>query len=340
MISPLMQKRIDKFKSNRRGYWSLLIFSVLFFISLFAEFIANDKPIIVNYKGANYFPVFHQYPETAFGGVFETEADYKDPFVRDSIKKNGYLLMPPLEYNHRFTLGTQVLASPSAEHWLGTDDQGRDIAARMIYGFRLSVLFGITLTVLSSIIGVIIGAVQGYFGGWFDLVMQRFLEIWDSLPLLLILIIISSVISPNLVSIFLIMLAFSWMKLVNLVRAEFLRARNLDFVRAAKALGVSEFIIILRHILPNALVSTFAVMPFVITGSITILAELDFLGFGLPGSYPSLGELTLQGKNNLDAPWIGITAFMTITIMLSLFIFIGEAFRDAFDPRKITKVTP
>jgi len=336
-MSPLMKKRIRKFKNSRRGYYSLLIFASLFFVSLFAELIANDKPILVVSRGQTYFPIFKNYPETIFGGVFETETDYKDPFVRDMINSNGYILMPLIEYGFNFSLGTSVLAAPSGDHILGTDDQGRDIAARMIYGFRLSVLFGLALTIASSIIGIALGAIQGYFGGWFDLAMQRFIEIWDSLPLLLILIIISSIVVPNVYSIFFIMLAFSWMSLVSLVRAEFLRTRNLDYVRAARALGVGEFKIISRHILPNALVSTFTFLPFILTGSITILAELDFLGFGLPASYPSLGEATLQGKNNLDSPWIGITAFVTLSFMLSLLMFIGEAVRDAFDPRKVVK---
>lgn len=336
-FSPLTKLRIKRFKNNRKGYVSLVVFSILLCLSLLAELIANDKPVFVFYDGGYYFPVFKTYPETTFGGLFETEADYTDPFVKELIESKGYMVMPPIAYGHQFTPGTSVLSAPSIEHWLGTDDQGRDIAARMIYGFRLSVLFGIALTVSSSIIGIIAGSLQGYFGGWFDLVMQRFLEIWDSLPLLFVLIIISSIIEPNLISIFFIMLAFSWMKLVNLVRAEFLRVRNFDYVRAARALGVGEFKIIIRHILPNALVSTFTFLPFILTGAITILAELDFLGFGLPADYPSLGELTLQGKNNLDSPWIGIAAFMTLSIMLSLLIFIGEAVRDAFDPRKVLK---
>lgn len=337
-MSPLTEQKIQKFKDNKRGYWSLMIFSFLLFISLFAEFIANDRPLIVYYQHHYHYPVFFTYSEKDFGGLFETEANYKDPYVRKMIEKDGYIVMPPIEYAYQFSLGTAVLAHPNAQHLLGTDDQGRDIAARMIYGFRLSVLFGLVLTILSSLIGIIIGAAQGYFGGWLDIVMQRFLEIWDSLPLLLILIILSSIIEPNLVSIFCILLAFSWMKLVNYVRAEFLRARNLDYVKAAKALGAGEFTIIIRHILPNALVSTFTFLPFILTGSITILAELDYLGFGLPSNYPSLGELTLQGKNNLDAPWIGLTAFVVLSVMLSLIMFIGEALRDAFDTRKIAKV--
>ena len=336
-MTPISQKRIANFKANKRGYYSLLIFIVLFGLSLFAEILANDKPVLVLYKGGIYLPAFKTYSEKTFGGEFETEADYKDPFVKKLIEKDGFIIMPPIEYSHHFSSGTEVLAPPSGEHLLGTDDTGRDISARMIYGLRLSVLFGLLLTICSSIIGVFAGSIQGYFGGWIDIVMQRFMEIWDSLPLLLVLVIIASVIEPNLVSIFFIMLAFTWMKLVDLVRAEFLRARNLDFVRAARALGVSESKVIFRHILPNALVSTFTFLPFILTGAITVLASLDFLGFGLPSDYPSLGELTLQGKNNLDSPWIGLTAFFSLATVLSLLIFIGEALRDAFDPRKVLR---
>ncbi len=336
-ISPLMKKRIAIFKANRRGFFSLKIFLLLFAVAMLAELVANDKPIFVLYNDQPYFPVLQFYPETVFGGDFETEANYKDPYIRQKIEQAGFMLMPLLEYSHEFSAGTSVLASPSWEHPLGTDDEGRDILARIIYGFRLSVLFGLALTIASSVIGLIAGAIQGYFGGWVDMIMQRFIEIWSSMPLLLVLIILSSIVEPNIMWIFFIMLLFSWMKLVDLVRAEFLRARNLDYVRAARALGVKELPIIFRHIMPNALVSTFTFLPFILTGSITLLAELDFLGFGLPSGYPSLGELTLQGKNNLDAPWIGMTAFFVLAVTLSLLIFIGEALRDAFDPRKIIR---
>lgn len=337
-VSPLTKKRIQNFKANRRGYWSLWIFSFLLIASLFAEFIANDKPIFVEYDGEYFIPALFEYPETTFGGVFETEADYKDPAVQELINAKGQMLMPPIEFNHNFSLGSTVLTAPGEGHLLGTDDQGRDVAARIIYGFRLSVLFGLALTITSSIIGIIMGAVQGYFGGWVDIFMQRFMEIWSSIPLLFVLIILSSIVDPNIIWLFVIMLLFSWMKLVDLVRAEFLRARNFDFVRAARALGVREWKIITRHILPNALVSTFTFLPFILTGAVTVLAELDFLGFGLPPEYPSLGELALQGKNNLDAPWLGITAFVMLAFMLSLLVFIGEALRDAFDPRKTHEV--
>ena len=334
-MTPLTRKRIDNFKRNKRGYWSLWVFSVLFVLSLFAEFIANDKPILVKYDGAFYMPIFKEYSEKEFGGYFETEADYKDQFVVDSVEKSGgFILMPLIEYSYEFSRGSSVLVPPSGQHFLGTDDTGRDVAARVIYGFRLSVLFGLALTIASSVIGIVAGAVQGYFGGWVDLIMQRFLEIWSSMPFLFVLIILASIVDPNIVWLFLIMLLFSWTKLVDLVRAEFLRARNLEFVRAARALGVREPVIIFRHILPNALVSTFTFLPFILTGAITVLAELDFLGFGLPASYPSLGELALQGKNNLDSPWLAAAAFVIIASTLSLLIFVGEALRDAFDPRK------
>ena len=336
-MTPLTQKRLANFKANRRGFLSLKIFAVLFVITLFAEFIANDRPIFVMHEGSAYFPVLKSYPETTFGGQFETEANYKDPYVKQLIEKDGFILMPLIEYGHEFSIGSAVLAPPSLTHILGTDDEGRDIIARLIYGFRLSALFGLALTISSSVIGLMAGAVQGYFGGWVDICMQRFMEIWSSLPLLLVLIILSSMIEPNIIWIFLIMLLFSWMKLVDLVRAEFLRARNLDYVRAARALGVKELPIIFRHILPNALTSTFTFLPFILTGAITVLAELDYLGFGLPARYPSFGELALQGKNNLDKTWIGLSAFFSIALLLSLLIFIGEALRDAFDPRKAAK---
>lgn len=334
-MTPLTRKRIDNFKRNKRGYWSLWIFGVLFFVSLFAEFLANDKPILVEYDGGYYFPILKEYSEKDFGGYFETEADYKDPFVIDSVEKSGgFIIMPPIEYSYDFSRGSSVLVAPSTQHLLGTDDTGRDVAARVIYGFRLSVLFGFALTIASSIIGIVAGALQGYFGGWVDLIMQRFLEIWSSMPFLFVLIILASIVDPNIVWLFFIMLLFSWTKLVDLVRAEFLRSRNFEFVRAARALGVREPQIIFRHILPNALVSTFTFLPFILTGAVTVLAELDFLGFGLPASYPSLGELALQGKNNLDSPWLAASAFFIIATTLSLLIFIGEALRDAFDPRK------
>lgn len=334
-MSPLMQKRLQKFKANKRGRYSLILFCSLLFISLFSEFLANDKPLIVVSHGHYYFPIFKNYPETTFGGVFETETDYKDPFVRDLINSDGYLLMPPVEYGYQFSLGTTVLSPPSWEHLLGTDDQGRDVAARMIYGFRLSVLYGLLLTSLIAIIGIAVGSVIGYFGGWLDIIMQRLMEIWSAMPHLFLLIIVFSMFKPSIFTIFTIMLGFGWMTVTDYVRAEFFRARKADFVRAARALGVSEIKIIFRHILPNALTSTIAILPFILTGSITSLSTLDFLGYGLPSDYPSLGELTLQGKNNLDAPWLGLTAFFSLSLMLSLLMFIWEGVRDAFDPRKV-----
>lgn len=330
----LTKKRIDKFKSNKRAYWSLKIFLVMFVVSLFSEFVANDKPFFVWYKGSAYIPAITTYADKEFGGDFETEADYKDQIIQSNISQNGFMLMPLIEYSYTFSLGTKVLAHPSLEHPLGTDDSGRDIAARLLYGFRLSVLFGLALTIASSAIGIIVGSLQGYFGGLLDIIMQRFMEIWDSMPLLLVLIILSSIFEPTIISMFFIMLAFKWMRLVDPVRAEFLRARNFDYVRAARAIGVSEYRIIFRHILPNALVSSLSFLPFILTTAITILSILDYLGFGLQSSYPSLGELTAQGKNNMDKPWIGISAFVFMSLTLSLLVFVSEGVRDAFDPRK------
>ena len=337
-LSPLNQRRLANFKANRRGTWALWIFLVLFGLSLFAELIANDKPILIKTDDGIYMPVFTAYPETAFGGDFETEADYRDPFVQDLIReKNGWVVWPliPFSYNTiNLELTVPTPAPPSAENWLGTDDQGRDVVARLIYGFRISVLFGLVLTVISSIIGVAAGAVQGYFGGWLDLIFQRFIEVWTSLPQLYVLIIIASIIEPSFWILLGILLLFSWVALVGVVRAEFLRARNFDYVRAARALGVNDLTIMARHVLPNAMVATLTFLPFLLNGSITTLTSLDFLGFGLPPGSPSLGEMLAQGKNNLQAPWLGITAFLVIAIMLSLLIFVGEAVRDAFDPRK------
>jgi microcin C transport system permease protein len=336
-ITPLTRRRLEAFRRNRRGFWSLWIFLALFVITLFAEFIANDRPTIVRYEGAWYLPVFTDYPETTFGGEFPTPADYRDPAVEKLISEKGWMVWPliPFSYNTiNYNLPSPAPSPPSSVNWLGTDDQGRDVLARLIYGFRISVLFGLTLTVLSSLIGVAAGAIQGYFGGLVDLGFQRFIEIWSGLPVLYLLIIMASFIEPNFWWLLGLMLLFSWMGLVDVVRAEFLRARNFDYVRAARALGVSDGVIILRHVLPNATVATITFLPFILNGSITTLTSLDFLGFGLPPGSPSLGELLAQGKANLQAPWLGITAFMTLAVMLSLLIFIGEAVRDAFDPRK------
>jgi len=335
--NPVTQRQWNAFRQNKRGYWSLWLFSLLFVLSLFAELIANDKPLVMRYQGELYFPVAVSYPETTFGGVFETEANYRDPFVRELIENDGWMLWPLIPYSYNtinYDLEVPAPAPPSAENWLGTDDQGRDVLARIIYGFRLSVLFGLILTIASSIIGIIVGAIQGYYGGWIDLAGQRFLEIWSSMPILFLIIILTSFVTPNFWWLLGIMLLFSWMSLVDLVRAEFLRGRNFDYVRAARALGVSSPVIMFRHMLPNAMVATLTFMPFILNSGIVTLTSLDFLGFGLPPGSPSLGELLGQGKANLQAPWLGISAFFSLSILLTLLIFIGEAVRDAFDPRK------
>ncbi len=336
-ITPIMRRRLANFARNRRGFWSLWIFLALFFLSLFAEFIANDKPLLIRYDGEFYIPVFVEYPETTFDGEFLTEADYRDPFVIELINKKGWMVWPLVRFSFdsiNYDLKAPAPAPPSAQNWLGTDDQGRDVVARMIYGFRISVLFGLTLTIVSAAVGVSIGAFQGFYGGLPDLLGQRFIEIWAGMPMLYLLIIMASVITPNFWWLLGLMLLFSWMGFVGVVRAEFLKARNLDFVRAAKALGVSDVKIIFKHVLPNATVATITFMPFILAGSITTLTALDFLGFGLPVGSASLGELLNQGKANLHAPWLGFSAFAVVAIMLSLLVFIGEAVRDAFDPRK------
>ncbi len=337
-ITPLTRRRLRNFQANKRGYWSLWIFLFLLVLALFAELIANDKPLLIGFKGEMYTPVFVAYPETTFGGEFETEADYRDPFVMELIAKaDGWTLWPLIRYSYRtinYDLPVPAPAPPSADNWLGTDDQGRDVVARLIYGFRISVLFGLILTIFSSIIGVMAGAVQGYFGGWTDLLFQRFIEVWSGLPTLYLLIILASFVEPNFWWLLGIMLVFSWMSLVGVVRAEFLRARNFDYVRAARALGLSDAMIMYRHVLPNATVASLTFLPFILSGSITTLTALDFLGFGLPPGSPSLGEMLQQGKANLQAPWLGITAFIMLSTMLTLLIFIFEAVRDAFDPRK------
>jgi|TARA_B110000037_G_scaffold86608_1_gene102681 microcin C transport system permease protein len=337
-ITAITRRRIDNFKRNRRGYISSVFFMVLFFISLFAELIANDKPLMVWFDGAVYSPALFEYTETAFGGEFETEADYRDEFVAELIEEKGWMIWPLIPFSYdtvNLDLPVPAPAPPSAVNWLGTDDQGRDVLARTIYGFRISVLFGLTLTLISAVVGVSVGAFQGFYGGLLDLLGQRFMEIWGGMPMLYLLIIMASVITPNFWWLLGLMLLFSWMGFVGVVRAEFLKARNLDFVRAAKALGVSNLKIIYKHILPNAMVATVTFMPFTLAGSITTLTALDFLGFGLPIGSPSLGELLNQGKANLTAPWLGITGFVVIATMLSLLVFMGEAVRDAFDPRKV-----
>ena len=361
VLSPLNRRRWQNFKTNRRGHVSLWVFLILFITSLFAEFIANDRPYFVSYEGRWYFPVFVNYPETTFGGEFETTADYRDPYLQKLIAdKGGTMLWPPIRYSyntHNLDLPTPAPSPPTwmlteaqckevverkglkscsdlEYNWLGTDDQGRDVLTRIIYGFRISVLFGLILTAISSVIGVAAGAIQGYFGGWVDLLFQRFIEIWTAIPSLYLLLIISSILVPGFFVLLGILLLFSWVALVGLVRAEFLRARNFEYVQAARALGVSNAVIMFRHLLPNAMVATITFLPFIVSSSVAALTSLDFLGFGLPPGSPSLGELLAQGKGNIQAPWLGITAFCTVALMLSLLIFIGEAVRDAFDPRK------
>lgn len=336
-LSPLTRRRLSQFRANKRGFYSFWIFMIVLLTALGAEGIANDKPLLIWYKGGLYAPVAVMYPETTFGGEFETETDYRDPYVKELIDAQGWMIWPLIPFSYdtiNYQLKTPAPSAPTLENWLGTDDQGRDVLARLIYGFRLSVLFGLLLTVLSSIVGISMGAVQGYFGGKTDLILQRVIEIWGSLPSLYILIIFAAMFVPGFWTLLIILLLFSWVQLVDVVRAEFLRARNFDYVRAAKAMGVTDPVIMVRHVLPNAMVATLSMLPFVLTGSITALTSLDFLGLGLPPGSPSLGELLSQGKNNLSAPWLGITAFVTLAFMLTLLTFIGEAVRDAFDPRK------
>jgi len=336
-LSPLNRRRLANFRANRRGLWSFRVFLLLLVLSLGAEWIANDRPLLVRWDGHFYFPVLVTYPETAFGGIFETEADYTDPEVRQLIEEKGWMVWPPIPYRYDTIvrdLPGPAPSPPTWQNWLGTDDQARDVCARLVYGYRLSVLFGLVLTLFSSLVGVAAGAVQGYFGGWLDLLLQRFIEIWEGLPTLFLLIILASIVTPSFWWLLGLMLLFSWTALVRVVRAEFLRARNFDYVRAARALGVGDARIMFRHVLPNAMVATLTLLPFITSGAVTTLTALDFLGFGLPAGSPSLGELLNQGKNNLQAPWLGFTAFGVIGLMLSLLVFIGEAVRDAFDPRK------
>ncbi|TFL18808.1 ABC transporter permease [Jannaschia formosa] len=364
-LSPLNQRRLRNFKRNTRAHWSFWIFVVLFGVSLFAEFIANEKPILVSYRGELRMPIFQFYPETAFGGDFRTEAAYRDPEVECLIVsggleecfdfpeeviasveatgtwdgtpvEQGWIVWPPIRYY--YTTNSDVPGAaphpPSSEHILGTDDTARDVAARVIYGFRLSVAFALLVTLFTSVIGIAAGAVQGFFGGLTDLFMQRLIEVWGSIPSLYIIIIVAAIIPMNFWLLVGLMTLFGWTALVGVVRAEFLRARNFEYVRAARALGVSNTTIMFRHVLPNAMVATLTLLPFIVTGVIGGLASLDFLGFGLPSSAPSLGEMTLQAKQNLQAPWLGFTAFITFAVMLSLLVFIFEGVRDAFDPRK------
>jgi microcin C transport system permease protein len=339
-VTPQTQRRIANFRANRRGYVSFIAFCVLFGISLFAEFIANDRPLLVKFDGDFLMPVFKEYPETRFGGDFPTEADYQDEFVVELIEEKGWIVWAPIPYSYKTVVhGRPAPAPPSRENWLGTDDQSRDVAARLIYGYRISVLFGLVLTAVSMVVGVSAGVTQGFFGGWVDLGFQRFMEIWAAIPRLYLLIILASVVQPDFWWLLAILLLFSWMGYVGVVRAEVLRARNLDFVRAARALGVSNIVIMFRHVMPNALVATITFLPFNLSGAVTLLAGLTFLGFGLPPGSASLGEMVTQGRNNLHAPWLGLTSFVALGTMLVLLIFTGEAIRDAFDPR-VTHAAP
>ncbi|MBO9434658.1 ABC transporter permease [Ruegeria sp. R13_0] len=363
-LSPLNQRRWRNFRRNGRAFWSLIIFSVLFGLSLFAEFIANDKPILVQYRGQFYTPIFNFYPETEFGGDFQTEAIYRDPEVRCLIDsggleecfddpegiveqieagtfqaegfERGWAIWPLIPYSYNTSVDRPGAAPlpPNGQNLLGTDDTKRDVLARVIYGFRLSILFTLMVTGVASLIGIFAGAIQGFFGGWLDLIFQRVIEIWSATPSLYVIIIMFAILGRSFWLLVILMILFSWTGLVSVVRAEFLRARNLEYVRAARALGVGNMTIMFRHMLPNAMVATLTFMPFIVTGTIGGLASLDFLGFGLPSSAPSLGELTLQAKQNLQAPWLAFTAFFTFAIMLSLLVFIFEGVRDAFDPRK------
>ena len=337
-MTPINRRRLAQFRASRRGMVSLVVFGTMFFISLFAELLANDRPILVSYDGSFYSPVFRNYSETTFGGDLPTNTVYSDPEVMKLIDAKGWMIWPPIPYSYDTIIkgeGRSSLLPPSLRHLLGTDDQARDVMARLIYGFRISVLFGLILTILSSIVGIAAGAIQGYFGGWLDLAFQRFLEVWSSMPTLYLLIILASFIQPGFWILLGIMLLFSWMSLVGLVRAEFLRGRNFDYVRAARALGMLDVRIMFRHILPNAMTASLTFLPFILAGSVATLTSLDFLGFGLPPGSPSLGELVLQGKNNLNAPWLAFSAFFIIALMLSLLVFIGEAVRDALNPRKV-----
>ncbi len=337
-MSPLTRRRIAIFRAHRRGLWSLRIFGVLFFVCLFAEFVANDRPLVIHTDAGWFVPVLRDYSEDAFGPDFlPIEADYSDPDLRASIRSHGWMVWPAVPYGFdtpAHDLGQPAPSPPTWSHLLGTDDQARDVLARVIYGFRVSVLFGFTLTIAASIIGVAAGAVQGFYGGLTDLLFQRFIEIWSGMPQLYLLIILSAVIAPGFWVLLGFLLLFSWMSLTGVVRAEFLRGRTLDYVRAARALGVGDVAVMWRHILPNAMVATFTFLPFILSGSVTTLTSLDFLGFGLPPGSASLGELVSQAKANLQAPWLGISAFVVLGGILTLLAFVGEAVRDAFDPRQ------
>lgn len=336
-LSEKLYNKITKFKNSKRGFRSFIIFSVIFILTCFAEFIANDKPLIVVYEGKIYFPIVKQYLETDFGGTLKVEADYKDPFVKDLINKKGFFIFPIIPYSYDtivYDITEPTPTKPSLKNILGTDDMGRDVCSRLIYGTRYSLLFGILLTFFSSVIGICVGAIQGYFGGKLDLWGQRFLEIWSSLPQLFILIIISSVFTPGFWTLLLVLTLFSWTNLVGVVRAEFYRIKNFDYVKAAYVFGLSDFQIMYKHVLPNAMIATITYLPFILSGAVVALTALDFLGFGLPPGQPSLGELVRQGVENLQAPWLALTSFISLSLLLTLLIFIGETIRDVFDPRK------
>ncbi|MCX8501232.1 MAG: ABC transporter permease [Alphaproteobacteria bacterium] len=337
-LSPLSRRRLSLFKANRRGFFSFFILVFLLVASLFAELIANDVPIIVRYDREFYYPMLKSYPETVFGGELASSTDYRDPFVEQQISAKGWMVWPPIRFGDS-TVATNRAetnpAPPNRSNILGTDDQGRDVFAQLIYGFRYSILFGLSLTIISSIIGICAGAVQGYFGGVLDIVFQRVIEVWSGMPQLFMLIVLASIVDPNFWWLLGLLLLFSWIELVGVVRAEFLRTRNLDFVRAATALGVPNRLIVFRHILPNAIVATLTFLPFILNSSLVLLVSLDFLGFGLPPGTASLGGLLAQAKRNLHAPWLSLTVFVFLSFLLCLLIFIGEAVRDAFNPRKV-----
>ncbi|KGH49588.1 MULTISPECIES: ABC transporter permease [Acinetobacter] len=335
-MSSLMQVRWQRFKQHTLGFSCFIIFSAIFIISLGAELIANDKPLLVKYDHAFYLPILKSYPETTFGGVFETEAEYKDPAVQQLIAEKGWAIWPIIPFSYQmpnFELAEPVPSPPSVQNWLGTDDQGRDILARILYGLRISLLFGFALTLLSAALGILAGAIQGYYGGWIDLIGQRILEVWSGLPMLFMVMVLVSLFTPSIYWLFLIMLLFGWTTLVSMVRAEFLRARNLEYVWAARSIGAGDGRIMFKHILPNVIGSSLSQLPFMLTANITALTALDFLGYGLPPDSASLGELLLQAKNNLNAPWLALSGFFSLAIVLSLLIYMGEAVRDAFDPR-------
>ncbi|UVM24957.1 ABC transporter permease [Pseudomonas sp. B21-021] len=336
-LSPIGQRRWARFKAHRRGWWSLWLFLALFSLSLGGELVANDKPLLVTYQGEWYFPAFKRYTEQDFGGELPFQPDYRSAQVRELIEgQGGRMWFAPIPFGYdtaNYDLTEPAPSPPTAENWLGTDDQARDVLARVIFGTRVSLLFALALTAVSALIGIAAGALQGYYGGWVDLLGQRLLEVWSGLPVLYLLIILSGFVEPNFWWLLGIMALFSWLSLVDVVRAEFLRSRGLEYVKAARALGVGDAQVIVRHILPNAMSATLTYLPFILTGAIATLSALDFLGFGMPAGSASLGELIGQGKNNLQAPWLGLTAFFALALILSLLVFIGEACRDAFDPR-------